>query len=88
MRRILVIGAKGMLGRNLADVLRSSFAEDEVIGWDIEEMDVQEENETITKNLRNTSMDSGSRPVKWASETKIQSFSERVNTNPHLPTPQ
>ncbi len=49
MRRILVIGAKGMLGRNLADVLRSSFAEDEVIGWDIEEMDVQKEDETITK---------------------------------------
>jgi dTDP-4-dehydrorhamnose reductase len=51
---ILVIGAKGMLGRDLMGVLRSSFSTDEVIGWDIEEIDIREEKETIEKieNLR------------------------------------
>jgi dTDP-4-dehydrorhamnose reductase len=54
MGRILVIGAKGMLGRDLMEVLRSSFSTDEVIGWDIEEIDIREEKETIEKieNLR------------------------------------
>jgi len=49
MKRILVIGAKGMLGRDLVEVLRSSFGNDEVFGWDIDEIDIQEENNTIAK---------------------------------------
>jgi len=49
MRRILVIGAKGMLGRDLVEVLRSSLRSDKVFGWDIDEIDITEENETATK---------------------------------------
>lgn len=49
MRRILVIGAKGMLGRDLVEVLRSSLRSDELFGWDIDEIDITEENETATK---------------------------------------
>ncbi len=49
MRRILVIGAKGMLGRDLTGILSSSFSKDEVIGWDIEEMDIEKEEESVTK---------------------------------------
>jgi dTDP-4-dehydrorhamnose reductase len=52
MKRLLVIGAKGMLGRDLMDVLRFSFRSDqdwEVLGWDIDEIDIQEENTTVTK---------------------------------------
>jgi dTDP-4-dehydrorhamnose reductase len=49
MRRILVIGAKGMLGRDLMGILNSSFSNEEVIGWDIEEMDIQKEDESITR---------------------------------------
>jgi dTDP-4-dehydrorhamnose reductase len=49
MERILVIGAKGMLGRDLMGILYSSFPKDEVIGWDIEEMDIQKENESMKK---------------------------------------
>jgi dTDP-4-dehydrorhamnose reductase len=49
MRKILVIGAKGMLGRDLVERLRSSFPEDEITGWDVEEIDIQEEQNTITK---------------------------------------
>jgi dTDP-4-dehydrorhamnose reductase len=50
MKRILlVIGAKGMLGRDLMGVLHSSFSNDEVIGWDIEEIDIQKEEDTIAK---------------------------------------
>jgi dTDP-4-dehydrorhamnose reductase len=49
MRRILVIGAKGMLGRDLMDILRSTFLKDEIIGWDIEEMDIRKEDESINK---------------------------------------
>ncbi len=50
MKRILlVIGAKGMLGRDLMGILHSSFSHDEVIGWDIEEMDIQKEDESVTK---------------------------------------
>jgi dTDP-4-dehydrorhamnose reductase len=52
MRRILVIGAKGMLGRDLVETLRSSFPEDEITGWDVEEIDIQEERNTITR-IRN-----------------------------------
>lgn len=49
MKRILVIGAKGMLGRDLVEALRSLFRADEVFGWDIDEIDIQEENNTIAK---------------------------------------
>ena len=38
-----------MLGRDLVEVLRSSFGNDEVFGWDIDEIDIQEENNTIAK---------------------------------------
>ena len=48
MRRILVVGAKGMLGRDLATVLRSS-PDFEVIGWDLDEIDIREEKETVDK---------------------------------------
>lgn len=43
MRPILVIGAKGMLGRDLLPILQSSPIGREVIGWDIEEIDIREE---------------------------------------------
>jgi len=54
MRRILVIGAKGMLGRDLGEVLRFTFPSHEIIGWDIDEIDIQEEKKTVEKieNLR------------------------------------
>jgi len=53
-RKLLVVGAKGMLGRDLTGILHSSFSKDEIIGWDIEEMDIQKEDESVTKieNLR------------------------------------
>jgi dTDP-4-dehydrorhamnose reductase len=49
MMRILVIGAKGMLGRDLMGVLLSSFPNDEIFGWDIEEIDIQKEENTVFK---------------------------------------
>ena len=49
MSRILVIGAKGMLGRDLVEVLRSSSRKDEVVGWDFEDVDIREEQRTIAK---------------------------------------
>jgi dTDP-4-dehydrorhamnose reductase len=50
MKRILlVIGAKGMLGRDLMRALHSSFPDDEVVGWDIEEIDIQKEEESVFK---------------------------------------
>jgi dTDP-4-dehydrorhamnose reductase len=49
MSRILVIGAKGMLGRDLIEVLRSSSCNDEVVGWDFEDIDIREEQRTIAK---------------------------------------
>jgi dTDP-4-dehydrorhamnose reductase len=49
MRRILVIGAKGMLGTDLVQELRSSFPKDEVFGWDIDEIDITEENNTVAR---------------------------------------
>ena len=52
MRKILVIGAKGMLGRNLVETLRSSFPKDEITGWDLEEIDIQEERSTVSR-IRN-----------------------------------
>ncbi len=44
-----MIGAKGMLGRDLTGVLLSSLPNDEVIGWDIEEIDIQKEEDTVFK---------------------------------------
>ncbi|MDP2973114.1 MAG: dTDP-4-dehydrorhamnose reductase, partial [Deltaproteobacteria bacterium] len=49
MSRILVIGAKGMLGRDLVHELQSSFPDDEVLAWDIDEIDIRKEQETIAK---------------------------------------
>jgi dTDP-4-dehydrorhamnose reductase len=49
MKRILVIGSKGMLGRDLVEVLRSSLRSDKVFGWDIDEIDITEENKTVSK---------------------------------------
>jgi dTDP-4-dehydrorhamnose reductase len=49
MRRILVIGAKGMLGRDLMGLLDASLSDDEVIGWDIEEIDIRKRDESVTK---------------------------------------
>jgi dTDP-4-dehydrorhamnose reductase len=49
MRRILVTGARGMLGRDLMGILRSSFSRDEVTGWDIEEIDIRKEDDTVAK---------------------------------------
>jgi len=48
-RIILVIGARGMLGRDLMGILQSSLPNDGVIGWDIEEIDIRKEEETVTK---------------------------------------
>jgi dTDP-4-dehydrorhamnose reductase len=48
-RVLLVVGAKGMLGRDLMGILHSSFSKDEIIGWDIDEMDIQKEDESVTK---------------------------------------
>jgi dTDP-4-dehydrorhamnose reductase len=48
-RVLLVIGAKGMLGRDLMSILRSSLPKDEVIGWDIEEIDIRKEEDTVSK---------------------------------------
>jgi len=49
MKRILVIGAKGMLGRDLLPILRSALREAEFFGWDIEEIDIRQEAETRSK---------------------------------------
>jgi dTDP-4-dehydrorhamnose reductase len=49
MKRILVIGAKGMLGRDLMTILRADLPDDEVFGWDIKEIDIQKEDETAAK---------------------------------------
>ncbi len=49
MKRILVVGAKGMLGRGLMEILRSSLPRDGVVGWDIEEIDIRKEEEVIDK---------------------------------------
>ena len=52
MNRLLVIGAKGMLGRDLVPELLSSFPGDEVLGWDIDEIDIRKEQETVAKIKR------------------------------------
>jgi dTDP-4-dehydrorhamnose reductase len=49
MGRILVVGAKGMLGRDLMEVLPFSIPGDDVVGWDIEEIDIQKREEAVTK---------------------------------------
>ena len=49
MKRILVIGAKGMLGRDLMEDLRSSSLY-EVTGWDIDEIDIRIEKDTVAKD--------------------------------------
>ncbi len=51
MRRILVMGAKGMLGRDLLKVLRMSSL-GEVTGWDIDEVDIRIEQDTVEKIAR------------------------------------
>jgi len=48
-RIILVMGAKGMLGRDLMNLLQTSLFNDEIIGWDIEEIDIQKEGDVATK---------------------------------------
>lgn len=48
MSRILVVGAKGMLGTDLMEVLRASSFDD-VIGWDIDEIDIRVEKDTVEK---------------------------------------
>jgi dTDP-4-dehydrorhamnose reductase len=48
MKRILVIGAKGMLGRDLMEVLHASSF-DQVTGWDIDEIDIRIEKDTVEK---------------------------------------
>ena len=54
MRRILVIGAKGMLGRDLIKVLYPTFHADkrsnwEILDWDVDEIDIREEKRTVSK---------------------------------------
>jgi dTDP-4-dehydrorhamnose reductase len=54
MRRILVIGAKGMLGRDLVKILHSTFhthqdSNREILEWDIDEIDIREEKKTVNK---------------------------------------
>ncbi len=48
-RVLLVIGANGMLGRDLMGILSSSLPNDDIHGWDIEEIDIQEEEDTVFK---------------------------------------
>jgi len=48
MSRILVLGAHGMLGRDLTEVLRSS-SQGEVVPWDLGEIDIREETKTVKK---------------------------------------
>ena len=48
MSRIVVIGAKGMLGRDLMTVLSAS-SKDEIMGWDLEEIDITHERETLDR---------------------------------------
>jgi len=54
MKRLLVIGARGMLGRDLVKVLRSSSEVGlasgwKIFEWDIDEIDIREEKSTIEK---------------------------------------
>jgi dTDP-4-dehydrorhamnose reductase len=45
---MLVLGAHGMLGRDLTEILRSS-SQREVVPWDLGEIDIREEKETVEK---------------------------------------
>lgn len=52
MQRILVIGARGMLGKDLVEELRSSWGAGpeptwEILAWDLEEIDIRDERQTI-----------------------------------------
>jgi len=49
MGRMLVIGARGMLGRDLMGILQASFPAAEVVGWNIEEIDIRKEKDTLAK---------------------------------------
>jgi len=49
MKRILVIGAKGMLGRDLVPELQCAFRGDDVLAWDVEEIDIRKEQETVAR---------------------------------------
>ena len=49
MKRILVIGSKGMLGRDLVEALRFFLRDIEVFGWDVDEIDITEEDKTVAK---------------------------------------
>jgi dTDP-4-dehydrorhamnose reductase len=53
MKRLVVIGARGMLGRDLVKVLRASpdapVSGWEIMEWDIEEIDIREEKSTVEK---------------------------------------
>jgi dTDP-4-dehydrorhamnose reductase len=54
MKRILVIGAKGMLGRDLLEMFRSSNETGspqgfDVVGWDIDEIDIRQQSSTLSK---------------------------------------
>jgi dTDP-4-dehydrorhamnose reductase len=53
-KRILIIGAKGMLGRDLVNVLSSTFHKNnrlgwEISAWDIDEIDIRDEKSTVAK---------------------------------------
>jgi dTDP-4-dehydrorhamnose reductase len=48
-RIVLVVGAQGMLGKDLMGVLHSSLPDDEVVGWDVEEIDIQKGEDAVTK---------------------------------------
>jgi dTDP-4-dehydrorhamnose reductase len=47
--RVLVVGAKGMLGRDLVEILSPSG---EVTGWDLQELDITRAEETREKIAR------------------------------------
>ena len=54
MRRILVIGAKGMLGKDLVKILYSTFhtyqhSVWEILEWDMDEIDITEEKTTVAR---------------------------------------
>jgi dTDP-4-dehydrorhamnose reductase len=51
MKHILVIGAKGMLGRDVMEELRS-LSLYEVTGWDIDDIDIRVETDTVEKISR------------------------------------
>lgn len=48
LSRILVIGAKGMLGRDLMETFNASSLND-VTGWDIDEIDIRRKEETVER---------------------------------------